>query len=423
MGQYFFVLGRDPALSLAEIIQSLSQLVISYSIKYFSPEAVILETDKDLNAVDQMSILGGTVKIGKVIDKVGLEEEELKFANIFSAENISANYLPKREGKMHIGISIYNAGGNDLYVSKLFDNLKDLNVSIKDNLREKGIRAGFIQIKDRFLTSVSVAKNELLNKGAEIVLLVTKDKILVGKTLNVQEFQTFSFRDMGRPMKDKRAGIMPPKLARMMINLAGIKKDQVLLDPFCGSGTILQEAVVAGYKNIRGSDISQRAISDTRSNLDWLFQNFRQLGRLSYNITIEELDVRCIAQKIRHDSIDTVVTEPYLGPPLFRKPNFSEITKIFSEISRLYITAFEQFSKILPTGGKVVIIFPVFEENGKPHLLEILPQIQALGFENIILIPNELQLVLPRYLTRRKTIIYGGSQQFLKREILLFRKI
>lgn len=422
MQQYFFILGRNPALSYAELSSLLDHLVIKYSILHISSEAVVLETESMLENFNLMQKLGGIVKFGKILNEVGLEEDESKFENVFSTSNLTSGYLPKREGKMHLGMSIYNAGADYLYVTKLFDKLKDLNVSIKEKLKEKGIRIGFVQIKERFLSSVSVFKNDLLTKGVEIVVLVAGDKILVGKTLVVQEFGEFSFRDIGRPKIDKRSGIMPPKLARIMINLGAVEKNQVLLDPFCGSGTVLTEAVVLGYKNITGCDISFKAVADTRSNLDWLFGKFNWLNKSSYNINIFGQNVTSITEKISADSIGGIITEPYLGPPFFRKPDLLTIKKTISELTNLYIQAFTQFYRILRQTGRVVIIFPIFEEARKLYFLEILPQLKKIGFENIELIPLNFQSILRTYITDRKTILYGGNQQFAKREILVFQK-
>lgn len=441
MKQYFFILGRNAPLSLAEITSVLSHLHINYLVKNLSQEVVILETEGVLESLDLMDTLGGTIKLGEVINKVNLDEDELQFENIFSAKNLLANFLSKKEGKLHIGISIYSAGCPNQYISRLFTKLKYLNTLVKENLREKGLRAGFVKVKERSLSSVSVFKNQLIERGVEIVLILTNEKILVGKTLAVQEFEEFSFRDIYRPKKDKRSGIMPPKLARIMINLAEIEKKDVLLDPFCGSGTILQEGVVMGYKNIIGSDISGKAISDTRQNLNWLFRYLktprlwrgggenRELVDLSCNIKLWEIDVRFLDKKIPVNSVDAIVTEPYLGPPLYKKPDTEGIKKTLLELEKLYQQAFSQFFKILKPGGKVVIIFPVFE---RPYnlkkatqtfkFLDILDKIKKMGFSQKEFFHKDLQNKFSLSTNNRNSIIYGNTSQFVKREILIFQK-
>src|SRR5205823_3602162 len=92
----------------------------------------------------------------------------------------------------------------------------------------------------------------------------------------VQPFEQFSARDFGRPGRDDLSGMLPPKLAIIMINLAANDTISVLLDPFCGSGTILSEALLLGYKNLIGSDISEKAVADTKTNLDWIANKFRR---------------------------------------------------------------------------------------------------------------------------------------------------
>ena len=50
-----------------------------------------------------------------------------------------------------------------------------------------------------------------------------------------------------------------PKLARVLVNISAIKRDETLLDPFCGTGGILIEAGLIGAKVI-GSDIEEKMI-------------------------------------------------------------------------------------------------------------------------------------------------------------------
>ncbi len=423
MSNYFFILGRDPALSVAEIISVLNRLSVKHSLKYFSQEALIVETETDLSKMSLMNVLGGTVKFGKVISEVGLDESEKKFEEVISAKSLRKNFLPEYPGKLHTGISIYDAGGEKLLLSSLTDQLKDLNVVVKKNLQADGLKIGFVQIKDRYLSSVSVEKNELLKKGAEIVFLVSKDKILIGKTLEVQKFAEFTFRDMARPEKDKRSGIMPPKLARMMINLSETASVGVLLDPFCGSGTILQEAVTMGYRQIHGTDISQKAVSDSQKNIHWLLGHIHNAERSSYNIKIGEADARRLSEKFSRNSVDAIVTEPYLGPAFFEKPKFLTVNRLLPELGSLYLAAFGSFGKILQKDGKVVIIFPAFNVEGKWQFMDILPQIQRNGFIQKDLLSSVVQTAYPAYQKDRRSVVYGGKEQFVRREILVFQKI
>lgn len=421
MPQYFFILGKNPTLSTAEIISVLNKFQIPFTFKTHSEEVLVLSTEDEL-PLEFIKTLGGTIKIGKIIDEAGLDDDELLFEKIFEGQNIADNYLSTKDGKLHFGISIYNGGADNKVIKELNSQLKYLCVTVKNNLKNLDLKAGFVRIKDRYLSSVSVWKNQLLEKGMEVVLICTKEKILAGKTLEVQEFESFSFRDYGRPQRDTKSGLIPPKLARMMINFAQVGNEVRLLDPFCGSGTILQEAILLGYKKIYGSDISQKAIYDTNTNIDWLFENFRQVDKSVFNIEIFLSDVRAITRNIPQDSIDAVITEPYLGPPLFRRPSYENINSTLSEVGRLYLSAFSELRKILKTGGKVIIVFPAFEDWGKMYFVEILSKIKEMGFSQTEMIPTEIADNSFIKLTNRGTILYGDNEQFMKREVLSFQK-
>ena len=108
----------------------------------------------------------------------------------------------------------------------------------------------------------------------------------------VQPFEEFGARDYARPSRDDLSGMLPPKLAKIMINLAQAKENSLILDTFCGSGTILQEALIMGYLNLIGFDSSPKAIKDSQANLEWLADKY------DLNITKVELYEHIIVSRI-----------------------------------------------------------------------------------------------------------------------------
>jgi SAM-dependent methyltransferase len=64
----------------------------------------------------------------------------------------------------------------------------------------------------------------------------------------------------------ERSGALRPTVAAMMVGLAGEPRD-VLLDPCCGAGTILSEALAAGWPDVQGSDIEPEAVEIARRNV------------------------------------------------------------------------------------------------------------------------------------------------------------
>jgi tRNA G10 N-methylase Trm11 len=418
---YFFVLGRYPGLSVAEIESVLTKTGTKYQRRYVSRESLVIESDQ-LDLVLLQKTLGGTVKIGSIYAEVGLDDSESEFDMALSSEFLLKHIFTGRTGKMHFGISIYNCTGEQFILDKLTEQLKDFNKIIKKNLEAAGVKSGFVQIKGRMISSVSADKNDLLRKGAEIVFLLTKDSVLIGKTETVQDFEAYSFRDYSRPQRDRQSGILPPKIARMMINLAKMQQHDAFLDPFCGSGTVLQEAIYLGYTNVTGTDVSGKAVKDSTINIDWLFKNLRHLDRDAHHVRIQTADVLQLSKAINPSTIDAIVTEPFLGPTLRRSPTKGQVDNTFATLRHLYLQAFREFAKVMKKDGRVVMIFPAFFVGREIIYFDILKDANLKGFVQIPLLDPKEFTDEAFSLTHRGSIVVGNQQDFVLREILTFRK-
>jgi len=380
--QYFFILGKNPDLSLAEIV---SVLGVDSKVIYSNSEVAIFNIPQKQDASELMSRLGGTIKIGEVVKEDSLNNIQVEdLVGIIESNS-------KDDKKVYFGFSLY--GQN----SQLKKNLKFWPMEIKKVLKNKNLVCRWVTSRDNNLSSVIVKKNHLLDQGAEIVFILDGNKAYLGRTQVVQEFEEFSLRDYGREFRDIKSGMLPPKLARMMINLSQIKEAQVLLDPFCGSGTILQEALLLGYKVI-GSDVNEKAVEDSRRNLEWLKENSKLRA---LNSELFQINVKNISKKVKQ--VDAIVTEPYLGPPLRGKPKEDEVKKIVDELSNLYLEAFREFKRILKPNGKIVIIFPAFKlSQNKIIHLSIVSEVENLGFKKI------------------NSLIYSRPDQKVLREVFIW---
>jgi tRNA G10 N-methylase Trm11 len=177
----------------------------------------------------------------------------------------------------------------------------------------------------------------------------------------------------------------------------------IILDPFCGSGTTLQEALLLGYNNLIASDKNPKAINNTQNNLNWLASKY---GLNTNNVQLLTLPIEHLARAIKPSSIDAIITEPYLGPALKGNEGLKQINLIIKELETFYLSAFNVFTKILKSQGKMVLIFPIFRYNNSNLKLAILDRIEKLGFK----------------ILNKEDLIYFRPKQFIWREILILEK-
>ena len=320
--------------------------------------------------------LGGTIKICEPIGVVRNSPIEL-------ADRLN-EYIP--EGKIEFSV-------NDS---------KSLGIETKKRLKNLGRSARYIEANN----TATVIYNNLVKKGADIIIVNN----IAFATKGIQSIDEFSARDFGRPGRDDESGMLPPKLAMMMINLATQPLDSVIYDPFCGSGTVVTEAMLMGYKNIIGSDSSEVAINDTQKNVTWLLDRYN-LDINNFNLDIFQYDATLISKRIKQNSIDAIVAEPFLGKPMRGNELISAIESQASELKYLYTKAFAEMYKVLKPNGIIVFIIPRFHVKNEWVKIDCEKEIEKLGFENASILPDQ------------KHLLYWRETQHVGREIWRFRKI
>lgn len=409
--KYFFILGSQPALSLAELSAVFDLKKNDSSFELIGQNILILENKGRPLGRQLINELGGTIKFGLIVYESGNDQNKLKEKVKGIALALASRGA--RPGKFNFGFSNYSA--------KL--NIKPLAMETKNLLKARGIGSRWVTSREKTLSSVVVGENNLLEGGLELVLAEGQNGFLLGQTLAVQPFKNLSRRDYGRPARDAYSGMLPPKLALIMINLATLKnKEARLLDPFCGSGTILTEAALLGYRNLIGSDISVKAVADTRKNLEWVVGNCHRLGGVPFrreqlatgNWKIYQNNTKEITKKIESSSIDAIVTEPYLGPPRGKIDTIA----VVKELEALYAKSLVEFKKILKPGGHLVMVWPIFRT---AQGLIMLNKKIARSFNLIKPLPDKL-IGDKIKLTNRQTIIYGRAEQKVWREIVILEK-
>ncbi len=388
---YFFILGSNPTLSLAE----LSAVLPCQDGRLVNKDLFIWETENEIVPENLIKNLGGTIKIG-VFEKMVVAKQDLNEPILA----ICSKAAKKSSGKLNFGLSDY--GDSAL-------KLLPIGLTIKKKLSEAGVNSRLVTSREKNLSSVVVEQNKLLKKGVEIVLASDGGRTFIGRTLAVQAFKDLSKRDYGRPARDDASGMLPPKLAQIMINLAEIKDyNSLILDPFCGSGTVAQEALLMGFNNIAATDLSPKAIDDTKENIAWLKEKFALSG-IKTNIFLK--NATKLSESFKPESVAAIICEPYLGP----QRGWHDLKIVKDELEELYTKSFKEFAKILKPHGRVVMIFPMFFGN-KP----INPDYYQFEIKNSL--PDELKNNPLIKLTQRNTIVYGRAGQKVFREIVVLEK-
>ncbi|MCX6779627.1 MAG: N-6 DNA methylase [Candidatus Magasanikbacteria bacterium] len=373
--KWLFILGRETTLSFAEIQALFLLNNIEHEILHNQENKLIFTAAHLPDAGDLIKKLGGTIKIAYSIGKIKNPNQLAKFLN----EHIT-------DGKIEFSIN----------------GSMSLGIETKKILKQMGRSARYVEAKN----SATVIYNNLIKSGADIEIY--QDELFM--TAAIQPIEDFSKRDFGRPGRDDESGMLPPKLAMMMINLATVKTDKTIFDPSCGSGTVISEAVLMGYKKIIAVDISDKAINDTILNLQWLKTNF-QVKNNTDDIKIFVGDVTKISQKIKSDSVDAIITEPYLGKPLRGSESSLVLEQQADELKRLYLESFAQFHKILKDDGVAVFIIPRFKTSEGWITIDCEEEIEDLGFKNDCILPEE------------KHLTYWRETQHVGREIWRFKKV
>jgi tRNA G10 N-methylase Trm11 len=389
--KYWFILGRESLIAAAELDAVLG-------LKTYDFTAPVLKTKAQIDAPTLMKQLGGTIKIAKEIDH-NITVTEL--------EKVMISELKTVPGKINFGISVYTTNKNNFTDLVL---AKDLGKAVKKLLKADGLSVRYVENREAILSSVTVEKNNLTGRGREF--LIQKNQhggFSIAKTEAVQPFEAFGARDFGRPGRDDVSGMLPPKLAMMMINLAKIPNQATLLDPFCGSGTILSEALLLGYTNLIGTDISERAIHDTKKNMAWIANQFG-IVPTDFQLKLQTEPIETIQRFLAPASIDAVIAEPYMGKPLKGRETKEELQTQAHELKKLFITAFSNFHKILSPQGVVVFLIHRFRYQNDWITIDCQKEITSLGFKAMPFLEENLPLV------------YARPEQRVAREIWRFKK-
>ncbi len=369
--KYLAVLGRLSDISLAEL-----SAFFGDSVKKIAPNLAVFESDKNID----INRFGGSLKFGRLISEkpvdylLNLNDENGKFA-----------------GKFTIGVSDYSKG------AKKFKAQGEA-LKIKRLLSKSGRSARVLQNTDAALSTATSHHNQMGEKVGHVEFLINGKEwyVLTG----VQNITAYKNRDQARPARDAKVGMLPPKLAQILINLCGpLGKDSRVLDPFCGTGVVLQEALLDGYKAY-GTDLSDRMIEYSEKNLKWLDKG---------DFKVEQGDA---TNHTWTEKIDAVACETYLGAPMSQPPVEIKLKEQKQECKGIILGFLKNISSQIDTETPLALAVPAWlRPNGKYERLNILDEITDMGYNVVKL--NHLS---------QEDMLYFREGQIVAREIIVLRK-
>ncbi len=396
----FLILGREPSLALAEITARYGAEAIFLA----GAEAVIVPGEDIGRAA--AAVLGSVKKAGVIL-------EEVKQITVDNLAAVLAPFLQAGK-KFTFGLSFYRLDHPPTPSLVKEGERKRLGLEVKKILKAAGASVRLVESRNDNLSSVDVVKNKLLSGGVELCIIKTKDTYQIGQTLAVQPFEEYSERDYDRPGRDTRVGMLPPKLAKAMINIAvGNNHNLTILDPFCGSGTVLQEALLMGYECL-GTDVDARAIANSKINLEWLQGKYKNLPSWQ----VKPADAKQLGEIMKPGSVDAIVSEFYLGPALRGHEARAGIIKTEAELSALYALSLAALHKVIKPARRAALAWPYFRQYN--IFISAFGQLKELGWE---VVPPYSQFYTADFpLSKRGTLIYGRPGQYVFREIVILEK-
>ena len=328
------------------------------SVKKISNNLAVFEENIVKPDIDR---LGGSLKIAEKIVNKPLD---------FLRE------LP--EGKITLGISDYSG-----YASKKTATIEALK--LKKILVRHGRSVRVVENKEATLSTATSLHNGLGGKNERKVELIKVNNDWY-KVIGVQDIDAYTKRDQARPARDAKVGMLPPKLAQILINLCGLlEAGSRVLDPFCGTGVVLQEALLMGYVAY-GTDISERMVEYSEKNLKYF-------GFEKYKVEVG----------------DATSFEGYLGRPFSRIPTDIELKEQKVECRSIVLGFLKNILAQIESGASVTIAVPAWlREDGEYERMDILDDINDMGYN----VNNK----------SREGLLYHRDNQVVARDIIILRK-
>jgi tRNA G10 N-methylase Trm11 len=386
---YVALLGRQPALGNAE----LERVFGGGQVTPLSSLASLVDTP-----LLDIEKLGGSLKAGRVV--LDLPAGDWHKVSQKVVQHYSTSWS-SHDGKITLGVSSYGFSVSAREVQKL-------GIILKQKLKAANVSLRLIPNTESALSTATSHHNKLglsQNKVELLIIHAKGGRIIVAESTGAQNITAYTRRDQARPKRDAFVGMLPPKLAQIMINLAHPAGKARILDPFCGTGVILQEAALMGY-SVYGTDLVDKMISYSRDNLKWLEQSHH----VAVDVQLHSGDAMTTSW---HLPLDAVIAETYLGQPFSAPPSPPKLAEVRKTCNHIITEFLKNLSPQISSGTPVCIAVPAWKAvDGSFTHLPLIETIAQLGFK-----PHEFHNV------SQNDLLYYREDQVVARELLVLTKV
>ena len=321
---FFLVSGENPTLPFAEIEAILESEGHAYSILFKLSQVLVLESDP------------------KCVESVAHRSALTRVCGFFIA-SCRASVQEILDSVRRADMSAYISPGESFVVR--VRRVKGSSPQIDRLLLER-------RIGEVIFESVKGVKVNLKNPEKVFFGVLSDDNFVFG--LKTAEIKAGKFKKRISKAAFSHSAAMPPKIARCMVNLARARSGDLVLDPFCGTGSFLIEAGLIGCRVV-GSDIKRRMVEGSMLNLS-------ACGVKAEGLLVA--DARSSPYLPRR--VDRIVTDPPYG---------TSTTTLGMNVADVYRNFLSEAEEILREGGYICLAAPkrinvsrIAEEIGFKHL-------------------------------------------------------
>ncbi len=327
--KYLFVLGRNVELSIAELKSFFRKSKMEFNQIGLTGNGLLVETSGMLRE-KSIDGLGGTISIGEVLVEGDLD----KIAGFLENE------------------TLYKVTGNKLnYILFNFkgENFEGISESLKRKFKEEKLKATEKKLSGNIKMQSGESIGNVSSKLIDEQYFVFEN--CFGRIIQKSNYEEIEERDMKKPARRNELSISP-RLAKILINLSEVPDEGILLDPFCGIGVVMEEALLQGMK-VTGIDKDKSAIGNAEKNLKWF-----KFSKKDYNL------IHGDSTRVNPGKTNGIATEPDFGDLRKVSPSEGEAKKTIGGFENLMIKLLNNQKKHLEQGSRIAFTAP-FISTGK----------------------------------------------------------